>query len=715
MNRNTPRNVLAAALVVLAAGLAPAQVSDYRKIEYPPLPKFDIPKPEIVKLDNGLQLFLLEDHELPLITIDAIVRTGSNYEPADKAGLADIFGQVLRDGGTARMSPDELDEFLANRAATIETGMGGDSGSATLDCLEEDFDDVLGVFRDILREPAFAEDKVELAEVQARTAIARRNDDVGSITSREFRRLIYGPDSALGRMMEYSTVAAITRDDLVAWHRRWYRPENVMLGVTGDFEARAMKAKIEKAFGDWKGGKAAALPAVPYREEPNPGIYFVEKSDVTQANIRIGHLGIERDNPDFYAVEVMNEVFGGGFSGRLINSIRTDKGLAYSVGGGIGSGYLRPGVFQVRMQTASKNLTTAIKAVESEIGRIISEPPSAEELKRAKEAILNSFVFNFASRRQILNQQMTFAYFGLPVNWLDSYRSNIDKVTAADVARVAKEYVHPDRLTLLVVGKSADFDAPLSTLGPVHTLDISIPPPPEAGPEVASGAESVASGRAIFARAVEKLGGAEPSSYRGFASEANMSLEVQGQTIPLKQKVVLVLPDRLRADMSGPMGNQTIVLDGDSGFVAGGGRVQDLPAPAIAEQRESLHHDLLFLVSHADSPELEIAGSAGSAEVGGERCDVVAVSYAGKRYDLCVAGDGRVLRESYQGKNPITRAPGQVEVTFSDYREVDGFLVPFGETQTVDGQKTLSITIESYDVNPEVDDASFAKPAPASN
>jgi zinc protease len=342
-----------------------------------------------------------------------------------------------------------------------------------------DFDDVFKVYLDVLRYPAFAQDKLDLAKVQANASIARRNDNVGGITGREIGRLVYGPDSPLASLEEYATIAAITRDDLVAWHKTYYHPNNMMLGVSGDFDAKAMRKTIEKAFVSWPKGPASPDAKIPYRTAPNPGVFFIEKPDVTQVNIAMAHLGIEQKNPDFFAVQVMNDVLGGGFSGRLMNAIRTKKGLAYGVNGGLGAAFNRPGLMRLGMQTKSASLFDAIAALKEEVAGIVTNPPTDEELGTAKESILNSFIFNYDSRARILAQQMSYAYYGLPSNYLETYRSNIEKVTKDDVVRVAKKYVHTDDLAILVVGKAADFPKPLDALGKVTTVDITIPKKPE--------------------------------------------------------------------------------------------------------------------------------------------------------------------------------------------------------------------------------------------
>lgn len=466
------------AIALAVAGAASAQVDDYRALKFPPLAEFEIPRPQTFELDNGLKVFLMEDHELPLIEVSARIRTGSVWEPADQTGLAGIAGTVQRTGGTVSMSGDEMDDFLEARAASVETSIGGTVGFASMDCLREDFDEVLLLFVEVLRQPRFSPDKLQIAKAQAAAGVARRNDSVGSITSREFSRLMYGLESPLSRLTEFATLAAIGRQDLVDWHARWYHPNNIYVGVVGDFEPQAMRSKLEAAFGGWERGPQAETPAVDYAAGKKGGVYFIEKSDVTQANVRFGHLGITVDNPDFFSIQVMNEVLSGGFSGRLMRNIRTNKGLAYGVGGGVGSSFLYPGVTGFTLQTKSETMGEAVDALREEIAGMIERPITAEEMARAKDSILNSFVFNYASRRQVLAQQMLYAYYGLPEDFLELYRKNIEAVTRDDVARVAVRYLHPAEAALLVVGNPADFDRPLASFGAVEKIDITIPPPP---------------------------------------------------------------------------------------------------------------------------------------------------------------------------------------------------------------------------------------------
>ena len=341
----------AAAALLFAPALLFAQAKDWKEIPTPPLKPFTIAKPVRVALPNGMVLLLMEDHELPLISAYALIRGGTRNDPAEKAGLGSVVGQTWRTGGTKTKTGDELDDFLEARAAKVETGVGTAQANVSLSCLKGDFDAVLPIFVDFLEAPEFREEKLVLATNLMRTGIARRNDEPMQIASRESTKLGYGAESPYARVPEYATVAAIKREDLLAWHRKYVHPDRIVLGVAGDFDAKEMEAKLRKAFGGWPKGPAVADPPAGFRTAPAPGVFLVEKDDVNQSSIHLVHLGIDRRNPDYFALEVMNEVFGGGFSARLFSHVRSEKGLAYAVYGGVRSNWDYPGLFNVFLGT----------------------------------------------------------------------------------------------------------------------------------------------------------------------------------------------------------------------------------------------------------------------------------------------------------------------------------------------------------------------------
>jgi predicted Zn-dependent peptidase len=706
-----PALKLAAVLLLAAAAILPAaaQAKAWSDIKYPALPAFPIPKPQVVDLPNGMKVFLLEDRELPLISVTALVRAGANWEPAGKIGLAGLTGSVQRTGGTAKMTGDQIDDFLAARAASVETFIGDDAGSASMDCLGQDFDAVLPIFADVLRRPAFAQDKLDVAKVQANAGIARRNDNVGGITGREIAKLVYGADSPIARQTEYATIAAIARQDLVDFHAKYYHPNNVYLGVVGDFDSKEMLAKLQAAFGDWPKGPAFDGAAVPYRTTPNPGLFFIEKSDVNQANIVLAELGIEQKNPDYFPVQVMNEAFGGGFSARLFSNVRSKKGLAYSVRGSLGADFLYPGMFQAGLQTASSNMSRAIDAMKFEINDLVANPPSDDEIRRAKESILNSFIFNYDSRRKILGQQLSYAFYGLPADYLETYRANIEKVTREDVARVAKQYVKPENLSVLVVGKAADFDKPLAELGTVTTLDIAIPPPPAAGPKVEKTAASLAAGKAAWQRAVQAMTGGKPFAPAALETVSSIAL-TQPMAMTLKQTSLAVFPDRRRTVQVLPMGEQVTVLDGAGGFVQMGPRSMPLAGEQLERTSREFARQLTTLLRYAGDPGLE-AVAAGKETVDGVAAEIVQITYRGAETRLWIGPDGRVIKQAHSTMNPATRAPGNAEILLSDWRETGGVKLPFKQVTRFDGQEAATATIESVTLDPKVDPALFAKPA----
>lgn len=454
---------------------APAQ--PWKKIPIPPLHEFKPEQPKRIDLSNGLVLFLQEDHELPFIKGNILIRGGSRDEPASKIGLVSIYGQAWRTSGTATIDGDKLDDLLESKAASIETNGGSANTSLHWSSLKGDFDTVFASAVDLLLHPAFKEDKLALAKRQLYAGIARRNDDASDIAIREAVKLVYGPQSPFARQPEFATVAAVTVDDLKQWHDRTVVPNQMIVSVSGDFNSSDMEKKLRAAFEPLQRGPA--LPPEKFSfTDPKPGIRFAEKDDVNQSNVLIVGLGTERKNPDYYALSVMNEIFSGGFGSRVVQSVRTRLGLAYSVDGSFGASYDHPGIFYVIAGTKSASTVAATKAMLDEVNRLKTVPPTASELAKAKDQLLNSFIFHFDSPEKTLNEQVTLAFYGYPSDFLERYKTAIEKVSSEDVSRVARKYVDQDKLGIVVVGNEAEIKPSLNTLGKVTPLDITIPPPP---------------------------------------------------------------------------------------------------------------------------------------------------------------------------------------------------------------------------------------------
>ena len=454
-----------------------AQATSVKEVPIPKLPAFHPPQPKRIVLPNGMVVFLQEDHELPLIDGTMRIRGGEREIPAGKAGFADIYGEAWRTGGTKTQTGDQLDDFLEQRAAKVETGGGVDSTTIGWSCLKDDFEDVFKAFLDVLENPEFRPDKIEIAKKGMYDAISRRNDDPEQIAGREAAKLGYGANSPYARVPEFATIAAVTREDLVQWHKNHFYPNNIILGVVGDFDSAKMEARLRQAFASLPKGPPAKAPEIAF-SPAKPGYYLVEKTDVNQSNIYMVALGAKRNDPDYYAISVFNEAFGGGFSSRLFGDIRTTKGLAYAVGGGVGTGWDHKGILRLVMSTKSQSTLESIQALDQNIADLAKRPIDDGEIKQAKESILNSFIFRFDSPDKVLREKMAYEFFGYPLDFLENYQKGVEKVTKEDVARVAAKYLHRDQMAVLVVGNVGEFDKPLSSLGPVNKLDITIPPPP---------------------------------------------------------------------------------------------------------------------------------------------------------------------------------------------------------------------------------------------
>jgi zinc protease len=476
------------AIAFFAALLTPTtlpaqQEKPWEKIPIPKLHDFKPQQPKRIELKNGIVIFLQEDHELPFVSGSILIPGGSRDESPAKAGLVGLYGQTWRTSGTAKIDGDALDDLLEAKAAHIETEGDDDSTAVSWDSLKGDADQVFSLALDLFLHPKFSQEKLELAQQQEATGIVRRNDDESGIAERESSKLVYGVNSPYTRQPELATIGAITLDDLKAWHDRTINGK-LIVGISGDFDPVAMEAKLRTAFE----GLPPCKPT-PARHDvfagPTPGVYFINKEDVNQSNVAIVGIGVDRHNPDVPTIAVMNEILGGGFASRLFQKVRTELGLAYEVGGGISFDYDHPGPFSAAVLTKSATTVDATKATLAEIAGLNTRPFTEEELARAKDNLLSSFLFRYDTRDKVLAERERLEFYGYPADYLETYKAGLEKVTVADLEAAAKKYIHPEKLAILVVGNSAEIKPGLDqlNLGPIHPIDITIPMPARHGAE----------------------------------------------------------------------------------------------------------------------------------------------------------------------------------------------------------------------------------------
>jgi predicted Zn-dependent peptidase len=425
------------------------------KLKYKEL-KYQPPKPNDYRhqLKCGATAFVAEDREVPTLQVTVLVRAGSMYEPVDKAGLADMTGYLMRNGGVEGLTVAEFDEQLAQLAAEISVNISGDRGRATLFCLSKDADAGLALLKSVLRTPVFDQEELDRYRTDVLSELEQRNADTRNIEAREWQFLMYGdhPCTIPYRRTE-QTVKSITREDLVAFHQRYFFPKNFVFAVSGDFKTKDVLKKLDDMLAGWPDHQLdlAEIPA--QISDPTPGVYMIAKEDVNQSRIRIGHIGVQRGMPDEHALMVMNDILGGGgFTSRIVRRVRSDEGLAYSAG----SAFERPvqyqGTFRAWFQTKHATAAFGTDLILIEIDRIRREKCDEEIVENAKASFISNVVNPFSNKNMIVNTFADDAYTGRDDDYWQNYTQNMKAVTPDDVLAVAQKYLHPDKLVFLVVG-----------------------------------------------------------------------------------------------------------------------------------------------------------------------------------------------------------------------------------------------------------------------
>ncbi len=435
-------------------------------------PQGEILFPPVVHrtLLNGMEVYLLEDHELPLVQAMAFVRGGSVRDPEDRVGAGALLGSLLRTGGTKNKPVEEIDRLLEDRGASIETGMSGEYGTAGLQCISKDYPLVLSLFFEILSSPQLNPNQLEKARLRQIEALRRVRDYPEKIAMKKFPKLIYGEKNIWARSPSEEELKKIRREDLLKFHDRFYHPDRTILAIAGDFKIDELVKKLETLTAGWPPAKEA-LPELPkLKKEWETGVTFIPKSG-DQSTVLIGHLGDQRFNSDKFALILMNYLLGGDiFSSRLGEEVRSNRGLAYSVFShfGLETDY---GIFFAMAQTRSESTAEVTRLVQSEIGAFQQGKNLSEsQLQFAKDAILNQMAGDWDPRFNYVKERARLALLGYPENYFSIYRKALREVTLAQVKDVARRYLFPERMRLLIVGDPKKLKDSLHHLGPVETI-----------------------------------------------------------------------------------------------------------------------------------------------------------------------------------------------------------------------------------------------------
>jgi len=409
------------------------------------------------KLSNGIPVYIAEDHALPLVNVSITLRAGAFLDPPDRPGLAEGTGAMIRRGGAGSMTAEQFDERVDFLAANMNTFGGNTSSGASFNCITGVVDESLDLFFQMLKTPRFEQERIDVERENMLEAMKQRNDDPASISDREWGWLMRGTDHFVAKELTKDDLYAVSRDELIDFHKKYWRPENMFIAVSGDVNPQDILAKLEKQFSGWKvAGPAVPWPPPPPKHSPQAGVYYVDK-DIPQGRVVIGHLGYQRkdwNDPEAYALAVMNDILGGGgFTSRLVKRIRSDEGLAYSAGSAFGVGEYWPGVFQAYYQSKSETVALAAKIALEEIERIRTQPVSQDELTVAKNSFIDVFPRRFESAGQIVGTFVDDVFSGRPHEYWKTYQDRMRAVTAEDVMRAAEKHLHPDKLVLFIVGK----------------------------------------------------------------------------------------------------------------------------------------------------------------------------------------------------------------------------------------------------------------------
>ncbi|MEQ2006629.1 MAG: pitrilysin family protein [Limisphaerales bacterium] len=446
-----------ALLLALAFTAFAAEIPDRpEKLTYPQL-NYSPPdaKQFRVALKAGPVAYVVPDRELPLVNISILVRTGDYLDPVGKEGLAGITGYMLARGGTVSKKAEDLEERLAFLAANLNSSAGDTQGSVGMNLLSKDLDEGFAILREVLTAPRFQDDKLALRKQQSLQAMKQRNDDAADIEQRERRFLAYGDGFYFNRLSTQASLESIARADLEAFHKRWFHPKNFVIAVNGDFDSAAMTARLEKLFAAWPFTGEVPPPVPTEKQFAKPGVYLVDK-EVNQGRVTILLPGIRRDDPDYQAAQVMNDILGGGgFTSRIMNRVRSDEGLAYSAGSGFPGGVYHPMSFLAAFQSKSRTVAYATSIVLEEMKKVASEQVTDEELTTTKNQFIETFPRTFATKGStagaFASDEFTGRFAKDPDFW-KNYRSKVNAVTKADVQRVAKKFLTPDKVVILVVG-----------------------------------------------------------------------------------------------------------------------------------------------------------------------------------------------------------------------------------------------------------------------
>jgi zinc protease len=720
--------VLAAVLVT--AGPAAAQAPDWPSERPPrPLPARDVKFPPyaIRTLPNGLQVIAVSHHEQPAITVRLLIRAGGAQDPADKPGVASLAAALL-DQGTSTRSAEQIAHTIDSIGGVIGAGSSTDMTSITAVVMKDSFDLALDLVSDIARNPAFSPREIELQRKQMLSGLTVSYDDPQYLANVVFGRLVYGlhpygrPDSGTP-----DSVAAITRDDLVAFHQAWFGANNAILAIVGDIGADAAFAGAERVLGGWGPSKTTADKRV---EPPPPTrrLVVIDRPGAVQTEIRVGHTALPRKHPDYLALDLAIKILGGEGGNRLHRVLRSDRGLTYGASADLHA-LKDSGDIVADTDTRSETTGETLRLIVDEMWRLQRQRVSDGELSDAQAYLTGSFPLTIETPGAIALQVLHAVFFGLDLQELETYRERVNAVTVDDIQRVARTYLHPDRLSIVLVGDASRIQPQLTGLGfdrveriPVADLDLNAPDlrkKPLAGARLAPAAlrmpasafaQASAGGgaKALVDRAVRGKGGLEKlRSIRTVRAVSDMLVQTDQGQAAVPTTISVRYPGQFRIESEMPAGPLVQVFDSGRYWVRDARGVSELSGEAAETMRQNVVRDPIALLLAISEGRLAVRRGADETIDGRPMpALVVDMRRSGLLTLVLDARTGLILRQRY----PARIVQGEIEEVLSDYRDVHGLQVAFSVVVRHPSEAPITRRLRTFEYNVPLDPSLFTRP-----
>ena len=712
--------------VAVLSGSAAAQVGNWPTERPPrPLPARDVRFPPYVmkSLPNGLQVIAVSHHEQPAVSLRLLIRAGGAQDPQGKPGVASLFSSVL-DQGTTTRSAEQIAHAIDSIGGVLGTGSGTDLTTISAIVMKDSLNLGLDLVSDIARNPAFSPQEVELQRKQMLSGLQVSYDDPEYLATVVFERLVYGfhpygsPDAGTPQ-----SIAAITRDDLVAFHKSWFGANNAILAVVGDVTADEAFAGAERVFGSWgKSTKTAEKPVAP--PAPTRRLVLIDRPGAVQTEIRAGHTALPRNHPDYLALDLAVKILGGEGGNRLHRVLRSERGLTYGASADL-KAFTYAGNIVADTDTRSESTGEVLRLLVDEMARLQRQRVSERELADAQAYLTGSFPLTIETPDAIALQVLNAVVYGLDLQELQTFRERVNAVSVDDIQRVAKTYLHPERLSIVLVGDANKFEKQLLAIGfpeyeriPVNELDLGavelrkkaavggrLRP---AGLFTQAGRESDRS-RDLIDLAVRGKGGAEKlRSIQTVQALSDMTIETPQGPVKVPTTLRVRYPAQFRMDTEMPIGPLVQVFDSGSSWVKDGRGVRVLSEAAAESMRQNVIRDHIPLLLALNDGRLRARRSA-DVSVDGRSMPTLVIDFrtSGPLTLILDANTGLILRQRYGAR----RAAEEIEEIMGDYRDVNGLQVAYTVTIHHPGEPTITRVLRSFEYNVPLDPSVFARPS----